>query len=70
MISLIYSIIPTLCFIAGIYIGFGIRKDNDIPTPRKAIRKYRKQKREDKIEKQNQEEEDSLRELLREIDEY
>ena len=48
MINLVYSIVPVICFIAGLYFGFKIKKTDELPeikTPAEVIEKKNEEKK-------------------------
>ena len=51
MLAFLNGIIPVICFVAGLFIGFYMHKEDEIPTVHKIYRKK-------KIEKRQEEQED------------
>lgn len=70
MINLIYSIIPALFFMAGIFTGFYMGKEKEVPTPRRIYRKNKKEKRLMEQEEQELKEIQELQEYMKAIDEF
>lgn len=67
MINLIYTILPTVCIIAGFYFGFKIGKTSEIPKVSERVKHPIKTI---KAEKEQKEAENELNKALKNLDNF
>ena len=70
MLEFISSIVPVICFIAGLFCGFYMHKEYEIPTPHKVYRKKKLERRREEQEDEEYKEFKELQEYMKAIDEF
>lgn len=70
MLEIINSIIPVVCFATGLFVGFYMHKEDEIPTIHKVYRKKKIEKRQEEQEDKQYEELKELQEFMKSVDEF
>lgn len=70
MLAFLNGIIPVICFVAGLFIGFYMHKEDEIPTVRKVYRKRKLEKRQEEQEDKEYKDLKELQEFMKSVDEF
>lgn len=70
MLQILNSLIPVICFVTGLFTGFYMHKEDDIPTVRKVYRKRKLEKRREEQEDKEYNELKELQEFMKSVDEF
>ena len=68
--TIIYSLIPAIFFMAGIFIGFYMHKEDEVMTPRKVFKKHKEEKKIEAVKQEMEQEEKDLQDYMKAIDEF